>query len=32
LGNANDLAKLEGMGMDSIDDAHQIYLTFEAYF
>lgn len=32
LGSDSDLAKLEALGMDSIDDAHQIYLTFEAYF
>ncbi len=27
-----DLMKLQGMGLDPIDDAHQIYLTFEAFF
>ena len=32
LGNNNDLAKLQALGYDSIDDAHQIYLTFEAFF
>ena len=32
LDNDMDLMKLQGMGLDPIDDAHQIYLTFEAYF
>ncbi len=32
LGDDNDLMKLQMMGLDSVDDAHQIYLTFEAYF
>ena len=27
-----DLMKLQGMGLDPVDDAHQIYLTFEAFF
>jgi hypothetical protein len=32
LGDNNDLAKLQALGVDPIDDAHQIYLTFEAFF
>ncbi len=27
-----DLMKLQGMGLDPLDNAHQIYLTFEAFF
>lgn len=32
LGNDQDLQKLQAMGMDPVESAHQIYLTFEAYF
>jgi hypothetical protein len=32
LGAEMDLQKLQAMGLDSVDDAHQIYLTFEAFF
>jgi len=32
LGSDMDLMKLQAMGLDPIDDAHQIYLTFEAFF
>ena len=32
LGNDQDLMKLQMMGMDPVESAHQIYLTFEAYF
>lgn len=32
LGNAMDLAMLQAMGIDPVESADQIYLTFEAYF
>ena len=32
LGDSADQAKLQALGLDPIDDAHQIYLTFEAFF
>lgn len=32
LGDAGDLMKLQMMGMDPVESADQVYLTFEAYF
>jgi hypothetical protein len=32
LGNSNDLTSLQMMGMDPVESADQVYLTFEAYF
>lgn len=32
LGNQEDLAKMQMMGMDPVEKADQVYLTFEAYF
>ena len=32
LGDAGDQFMLQAMGMDPVDNAHQVYLTFEAHF
>jgi outer membrane murein-binding lipoprotein Lpp len=32
LGDAGDLSKLQMMGMDPVESADQVYVTFEAYF
>lgn len=32
LGNAAQMAMLQGMGYDAVESADQVYLTFEAYF
>jgi len=32
LGDAGDTAKLQMMGLDPVESADQVYLTFEAYF